>query len=183
MELKLKPKKFKTGLACMRLQPLHLGHKRLIDQILLDCDVAFIAIGSAQESGTIKNPISYSNRKELLENLYPNECQSRKLRIIPAKDIHDIPNWSKYLVKLIPDKVDIYYAGSGYDAATFTLFPPVDYPKISIEIIDRFKDDISASEIRILFKQGIPTWKKYIPKENLKITEKYLMNHNSKTGE
>ena len=56
----------KIGLLCGRFQPVHKGHISLIREALKHCDHLIIAIGSAQESGTKRNPFDYETRKELL---------------------------------------------------------------------------------------------------------------------
>jgi len=165
---------YKTGLACMRLQPLHIGHKRLIDKMLVECERVYIAIGSAQEEGTDRNPISYLNRRRSIESLYVEEWLSDKIRVVPAKDINDFPNWSTFVVNLIPDIIDKYYAGTEGDASAFKLYPPKNYPNIEIEILDREDFPVTATEIRKLFKQNNPAWKLHIPKGNIEITERIL---------
>lgn len=47
----------KIGLLCGRFQPVHRGHIELIREALKHCDHLIIAIGSAQESGTKKEPL------------------------------------------------------------------------------------------------------------------------------
>ena len=160
----------------MRCQPFHTGHQRLIDLMLSECETVYIFIGSAQESGTDKNPISYLNRKRLIENYYTEEWISGRLVICPAMDINDLPNWSKYIVNQISPIVDKYYAGTKYDAVAFTDYPPKNYPKITVEVLDRTDElgYVSATDIRDLFKKGNSTWKLYIPKGNVEITERIL---------
>jgi len=168
--------KYNIGLACMRLQPFHTGHQRMIDKILSECKTCYILIGSAQEQDTERNPISYVNRKRLLENYYMHEWISGRLEVMPADDINDLPNWSKYIVDKIQPIVEKYYAGTESDAEAFIKYPPNNYPKIEIDILRRedFPQFISATEIRKLFKQNNPVWKLYIPKGNVGITELLL---------
>ena len=168
--------KLKTGLACMRLQPFHKGHQRLIDLMLSECETCYLIIGSAQEKETENNPISYINRKRLVENYYTEEWVNEKLIILGAEDINDFPNWSKYLVNLIPNIVEKYYAGTESDASAFNLYPPSNYPKIKVEVLDRNIEPklASATKIRELFRKGNPSWKLHIPKDNVKITQRVL---------
>jgi len=48
----LNNKKYNIGLAVMRVQPFHNGHKFLIDN-MFDHALAVIAIGSAQEQNNL----------------------------------------------------------------------------------------------------------------------------------
>ena len=168
-------KKYKTGLACMRGQPFHLGHKLILDEMCNSCARVYLALGSAQEEGTSSNPIPYLFRKYLVENNYPFEVFTKKLIIFPAEDIHDLPNWSKYLLDKIDEQVDVYFAGDNYDAVPFTEYPATDYPKVEVKVLDR-KDNhfLSGSEIRKMFKEGDPTWKDYVPKDNIEATSAAL---------
>jgi len=166
--------KIKTGLACMRLQPLHIGHKRLIDRMLSECERVYIAVGSAQEEGTKRNPISYINRRRLIESLYVEKWLEGKLRVVPADDIDDFPNWSKYILSLIPEIIHKYYAGSEKDASAFKHFTVENYPKFEIEILDRAEFPVTATRIRKLFQQNNPAWKLHIPTGNVEITERIL---------
>jgi len=168
--------KYKTGLACMRVQPFHTGHQRLIDKMLSECETCFLAIGSANEEGTERNPISYTNRKRLVENFYVGDWMEGRLFIFPATDINDLPNWSTFVTNMVPFPVDIYYAGTEGDAIAFRDYPPKDYQEIKVEVLERdeLPKFVSATEIRNLFNKGNPTWKLFIPTGNVDITERVL---------
>lgn len=164
-------KKYETGLVCMRVQPFHKGHQRLIDIMLSECKKVIIAIGSANESGTDRNPLEYRFRRMLIQNVFIRECVSGHLKIIGANDINDLPRWSTYITSLIPERVEVYYAGTKQDAEAFIKYPPKDYSEINVKIIERKNTKIlSASEIRELFYKGIPKWEKFIPIENIEPT-------------
>jgi len=159
----------------MRCQPFHLGHKVIIDGLYEICDKVYLALGSAQEKRTENNPIPYIFRKYLIENIYPIETFQKKLIIFPAEDINDLPNWSKYLLDKIEDRVEVYFAGHKYDAIPFTQYPPKDYPKIEVKIIDRLDNNfLSGSAIRDMFKKNNPLWKDYVPKDNIEATSAAL---------
>ena len=55
----MKNKKDKIGLYIGRFQPFHKGHLNVVEEALNHCDKLIIAIGSAQEFGTEKNPFSF----------------------------------------------------------------------------------------------------------------------------
>jgi len=79
-------------------------------------------------------------------------------------------------VNQIDPVVDKYYAGSKYDAVAFTDYPPKNYPKIEVGVLDREDSPqlASGTDIRELFKKGNPTWKLFIPVGNVDITERVL---------
>jgi len=137
----------KTALAVMRLQPMHEGHKILIEKMLELCDDVIIAVGSAQESRTDKNPFSYEERKKMLLDVFPD---SKTLSIIPLADIgaKSKKEWTDYLIKelkknSLPSPTH-YFSGSKEDADWYT------QTGWDIIIVDRFTvgKGISATKIR-----------------------------------
>lgn len=55
--------KKKLGILILRVQPLHDGHKQLIQEARQNCDNLIIIIGSANSPRTIKNPFTYRERE------------------------------------------------------------------------------------------------------------------------
>ena len=56
--------KYKHGLSIMRAQPFHIGHAKMIDKMLRECEQVTIVLGSIQEQGTERNPLNYTTRKK-----------------------------------------------------------------------------------------------------------------------
>ena len=56
----------KFGLYVGRFQPFHNGHKSVVKEALKHCDRLIIAIGSAQESRTKKNPFTFEERRKFI---------------------------------------------------------------------------------------------------------------------
>lgn len=99
---------FKHGLYIGRFQPLHFGHMSIIGQMLAECETVIIAVGSAQESGTIKNPLTFSFRKQLIQEVY-HDCLN-KLIIVPINDrekYSDDSSWGDYLFEQIYNQCDL----------------------------------------------------------------------------
>ena len=95
-----KTKKFENGLIVGRFQPFHKGHKSLVEIAAVLCDTVVIAVGSAQESGTSDNPLSYNQRKCMIEEA----CHDVKgnIIIIPLEDMYKpdnhTPGWGDYVL-------------------------------------------------------------------------------------
>src|SRR3989344_3683432 len=64
--------KYQTGLVIGRFQPLHLGHKYLIEKALEVCDKLIIGIGSANKNDG-KNPYPADMRVEFLKKFVNEE--------------------------------------------------------------------------------------------------------------
>lgn len=58
----------KYGVLIARAQPPHDGHLDLINKSLYDVDHLIILLGSSNQCRSIKNPLSYNERKKLLIN-------------------------------------------------------------------------------------------------------------------
>jgi bifunctional NMN adenylyltransferase/nudix hydrolase len=61
-------KKYKVAVIIGRFEPFHNGHKANIDQALLIADHVQILVGSSFQPRTIKNPFTFDERKEAIQN-------------------------------------------------------------------------------------------------------------------
>ncbi|MDL2295946.1 adenylyltransferase/cytidyltransferase family protein [Lachnospiraceae bacterium OttesenSCG-928-E19] len=131
--------KYNNGLIIMRAQPFHLGHENMINHMLNECDKIYILIGSAQESGTTRNPFTYGQRKQMIENVYG---VNDRITIKPIADLGDYTRWANYIVCNLGFTPDAYYCGDDQDKALFE--------SIGINVVefDRTELPISATEIR-----------------------------------
>ena len=62
-------KKYDVGLLVGRFNVFHIGHKSLADLALTMCDRLLILVGSAQESGTLRNPFSVKTRIKMINEI------------------------------------------------------------------------------------------------------------------
>ena len=62
----------KYGIIIMRAQPFHTGHMHIIDKIKEDGLQPIILLGSANESGTGKNPYDLRTRVKMIHLVYPD---------------------------------------------------------------------------------------------------------------
>ena len=85
----------KTALYLGRFQPFHLGHLSVIKKISKKYDKIVIAICSAQECNTKRNPFSYVERWFMIEDTLKAEGISN-YRIIPIPDINHPEKWADF---------------------------------------------------------------------------------------
>jgi len=136
----------KNCLAIMRLQPMHEGHKILINQMFNECKNITIAIGSVNKNDK-KNPFSYEKRKQMVLDAFGNR---ENLFIIPLTDIgaKSKAQWIEHVLDTLRtyhlSKPDCYFSGSYDDASWY------DESGWDIKIVDRFTigKGINATQIR-----------------------------------
>jgi nicotinamide-nucleotide adenylyltransferase len=77
----------KFGVMLTRLQPVHNGHISVLKQILKENEYALIIIGSANKSGTERNPFSVTDRKGLLiDSIIGSNLDINRIRILELDD-------------------------------------------------------------------------------------------------
>lgn len=166
----------KIGLAVMRLQPMHMGHSRLIHQMIMSCDISIVGIGSAQNEINQENPWTLSDRIKMVKSVF-----GERVKILPLKDITfgvDRENsqrkddWLNYVLDKI-DKVGLprptdYFTGSTADSiwykSYFKLLPTNSSDPV-LHIIPRDESIYpSATELRTFIQMGSPEWKQWTPR-------------------
>ena len=168
-------KKYNHSFMIARFQPLHNGHKSIIDKMLTESENITIILGSAQESGTERNPLTVSQRKQLIENLYG---QKDNIKILSLSDIDcDIDAWYIHVMNFLKEKVPQFGFPNAYYCGDMDNGHYYNKGEFKIEVVKReeqigFKN-ISATEIRDKIKNHKNDWKYYIPQENIKLIEKF----------
>lgn len=151
-----------TGIILFRAQPFHNGHLAQIRRAL--CDVQklstdlYIFVGSADKSGTKRNPIPIDVRLDLVKGSLEealNPIQLNNIHVVPLNDLSDEANnthsWGEYL----------YNKMCEYTGDTDFIFYYSDKPEIALSWFDsttishiyfRFLprvENISATSVRI----------------------------------
>lgn len=152
-------KPFSLGIMVGRFQTLHSGHEYMIRTALSMCDRVGIFIGSAQESGTAKNPFSYATRESLLRLLF-----GERVQIFPLPDIGVGNNsaWGDYVLQNVNARFDRYpdLLVSGKELRRVSWF---DHTEVGIsELYIPKTIDISASQMRQFFlDDDRESWQRY----------------------
>lgn len=129
----------RTGLAVMRIQPLHAGHCRILSKMAMACDTAILGLGSAQKSREPHDPWTVDERMKMVKNVFGD-----RLKIVPIVDLGaSAPEeWVNYLIEKITklglkEPTD-YFTGSRFDAAWYRDHFAADWE--ALEIADRNMD-------------------------------------------
>lgn len=96
--------KEKTVVFPGRFQPLHKGHYHVIKRLKTRYKLVLL-IGSSKKMNTEDNPLSFSERKEVIKSCFSD------LRIFPLPDVNHDRKW----VQNIEKKVKFDFAVSGND--------------------------------------------------------------------
>ena len=91
--------KHEQGCVLGRFQFFHKGHEQLIVEAAKLCEKLTVFIGSSQEFGTVKNPLTYEQRRDVIQLCF-TESGIDNARICEAPDIlHDDEFWEECLAE------------------------------------------------------------------------------------
>lgn len=173
------------GLAVMRMQPMHNGHYELISRMMKEMDTVIIGLGSIQESGTINNPYTPKQRREMIEKVFGPTGKHSKIKIVELKDLGAVSKiaWSMHVFGKIDGmnlpKPTHYYAGSKHDASWFnSINEEFGEGSLEINIVDRIRDTVcmSGTEIRKAIIDESDEWKEFVPKVSVSYIEEAFPN-------
>lgn len=138
-----------------RFQPFHLGHLFVVKKLAEKFDSIIIAIGSSQEKGTLENPFSYNERKEMIANVLKKH-KIKNYGIYPLPDFYDDKKWTGYIKKNLP-KADFFYSGNRW---TLRCLKKHGYKARKIKLIG----GINSTNIRkMMLKKR--NWERLVPQE------------------
>ena len=145
------------GLVIGRYQPFHKGHLEIITEIMSDpdCSELVIAIGSAQESHTSKNPFTAGERIIMINDAL-TAAGLKDYFLIPVVDINRYAVWVSHVESLVPP-IDIVYTNN---SLTKRLFMEKGYTIKEPHLYDR--DKFSGTKIRELILTG-GAWEELVP--------------------
>jgi len=150
-------KKYKLGLLIGRFQPFHLGHLRAVQYAASKCEKLVIGIGSAQESGTERNPFDAETRKNMiLQSLIEVHTDVSKIDFIKIPDFMDDEKWYTYIKSQIKD-IDIVFSGNPWVKRIFKTrgIKVVTPPWYN-------RGEISGTKVRSLIRNG-EKWEGLVP--------------------
>lgn len=159
---------YDLGVICGRFGHEHLGHVSLFDTCQKFCKRTLILVGSAQESGTLRNPFTVETRIAVIRQTYPHISEDALI----IKGINDLKNefntnndWGKYLksqVELHMGKfADLLVYGN--DGFRTSWFAPEDLISTDQLVISRTALNVSATMVRgLLVIDDEETWKRCV---------------------
>lgn len=138
-----------------RFQPLTFGQLNAIEQIQREnISKLIIGIGSCEEEYSLKNPLSFEERKTLFERVLSKKNLEYEIFGIP--DLGDNKAWAQYILRELPH-FDSLYSGNARTLACFEN-TNIKRKNLTIEV------PIKASIVRQRIKQGLDI-SEYVPEE------------------
>ncbi|MHA1931464.1 MAG: nicotinamide-nucleotide adenylyltransferase [Promethearchaeota archaeon] len=157
-----------TALFIGRFQPLHHGHIYVLRNILKLYKTVKIGIGSSQLSNTFNDPFSNIERREFITAaLKKRQISAKKYNIFDIPDIFNAKRWVDHVVSIVGE-FDVIFSNSNWIRELFQNEGFIVEKKNAI-----FKKKFNSSNIRRLIIKNNKSWKQLVPKEIIKLMEKY----------
>lgn len=150
-----------TGVILFRAQPFHNGHlnmiKKAVEDTLSNNGDLYIFVGSADKSGTLRNPLPIDFRLMLIQGALHEAFSSdilQHIHVFPLDDLSDETDnsygWGRYLfMKMLAKTHDsdmtIYYSDD--PKIMLSWFDAEDRWCLRFKFLDRY-ENISATRVR-----------------------------------
>ena len=154
-----------TNVILFRAQPFHLGHVYMIRQAVFDGasngNEVYVFVGSADKSGTKRNPLPIELRLALVKGSLYNlltDYDRKHVHVYALNDqtdeSHNTHEWGKYLYENIKEVtgdefMTLYYVDE--PSIPLSWFGPEERKFVSFKFLSRY-DDISATNVREAIK-------------------------------
>ncbi|MGL5691937.1 MAG: adenylyltransferase/cytidyltransferase family protein [Bacteroidales bacterium] len=146
-----------TGFIVGRFQPLHIGHIYMIQNALVCVDKLLIFVGSANEKNTVRNPLAYEVRYDILTRAllaeFPQEMQEGRIIVKPLNDLkgesNNHPSWGDYLMENVLKYIETptYYL-TGAEVMRTNWFDENKYGYLNFVCVSKDVAKISSTEVR-----------------------------------
>lgn len=143
------------GLVVGRFQPFHKGHLKVVQEALSECDDIVLVIGSAEVSHTVANPLTASERYQMIISSLSHD-EAARTHIVPVRDINRYSVWVNHIESYVPP-FDVVFSNS---PITRSLFSQVGYEVRSTKAYS--PNEYNGTEIRKRIAAG-RKWRHLVP--------------------
>jgi nicotinamide-nucleotide adenylyltransferase len=160
-------KKYKAGIFVGRFQPMHIGHMYTITEALKLCELLYVGIGSANESGTENNPLTAEARREILEAAIRCEgIDSRRVKLLMIPDFMDDGKWFGY-IRSNCRNLSVMFTDNPWCIRI------CEKEKVAVETPLYKRDCVSATNMRALMADG-GDWQALAPRGTECLIERHM---------
>ncbi|MHA1990452.1 MAG: nicotinamide-nucleotide adenylyltransferase [Candidatus Hodarchaeales archaeon] len=162
----------KRALYIGRFNPPHKGHLEALKYIfnINEIDSVIIGIGSAQESHSVKNPLTGGERFELVNTMMKShtEFESKQYHIVPLLDMNNNNLYVSHVLSICP-KFDMVFSNN---PLVQLLFKKAKLTVNEIPLIRR--QNYSGTIIRNHIINEEP-WEDFVPKEIIEFVKDFTI--------
>lgn len=171
----------KVALIIARMQPLHIGHQKLIQYACENFGSVVVAIGSHNCARNMRNPFTSRERATLLEETFPEGFRNQKIRVAFVEDyLHNDPRWVDHLEEEVKtlgvDWNEVSIVGHEKDRFIYEeLYPTI--PFLTLPGADTHL--INATAIRnMFFSDNDPSLIYGLPSKTVEFLRKFKTDNN-----
>lgn len=137
-----------------RFQPFHLAHQQTIHIALAKAKRVIIALGSAQNERTLKNPFLAEERKQMILSNF-NIDEQQRIIFVDVIDVYNDVKWQALVRQLVQNitQADDKIGLIGYNKDESTYYLDL-FPEWQRVVIDSLHGDISATPLREAYYNG-----------------------------
>lgn len=139
-----------------RFQPFHLGHLEVLKRVAEGFTRVTLAIGSAQESHSRKNPFTAGERFLMIEAAL-EEAGVANVDVLPLPDLNRNALWVRHVESLVPP-FQVFFTNN---ALPKRLFEESGYEVRPLPFVER--GTFEGTRIRELMEADDPAWEKLVP--------------------
>lgn len=145
-------KKYDTCVYIGRFQPLHAGHVSVIRQGLEIAERLIVLVGSANLPRSYKNPWTFADRSEFIDNSLSEE-ELNRTSVHPLPDSpYDHAGWVDHVSTRCQPDENVALIGHYKDDSSFYLKDFPDWDLVSVDMVG----DYNATDIRKEYFNGSP---------------------------
>lgn len=138
-----------------RFQPLHLGHKKVIEKYREEFEDLILGVGSSSKQRDEENPLSFEEREEMIKDCFPD------LEVIGLEDEERTEEGNRIWSEKIAEKTDADVLISGNELVQHLVEEHTSMEVVEPEMHD--PDIYSGTEVRRRIRAG-EEWRYLVPK-------------------
>lgn len=176
-----------VGVFIGRMMPFHNGHAHIISQMTKEFGSIIILLGSSNQARDIKNPFTFDERKQLIEDWFYDthpDFPTTNLFILPIEDyFYNEAGWivevQKAISSVCQDNSRIVLVGCNKDTSSYYL--NVFGKMFTVSLFPAWEKDnvtLNATDIRKkLFEYGVQSTDSLLmPKQTIRFLKRFMLS-------